>query len=117
MFSFFIFYPTVLILLNFFGYPFFWSVFVAEAISGTISLLLNGKFVAAIIHFAIWSIALSIYEDGRQKDVKFKFWFSVLSFFVPLVGIPLYLLLRNKLSNKIEKTVRTEKGTITFYNK
>jgi hypothetical protein len=117
MISFLLFYGIALIFLNFLGYPFFWSIFVAEAISGTLSLLLNGKFIEAIFHFLIWSIALSIYEDGRQKDVKFKFWFAVISLFIPPIGIPLYLILRNRLSSKIGKTLKSKEGKLTFYNK
>jgi hypothetical protein len=110
-------YPIMLLLLNYFGYPFFWSLFVAEAISGTIGLFLSGNAVTAIIHFLVWSIALSVYEDGRQKDVRYKFWFAVLSFFIPIIGIPLYLLLRNKLSNKIGQTIKTKEGKITFHKR
>ena len=112
-----VFYPIVLIFLNYFGYPFFWSLFVAEAIAGSISLLLYGEIFSAIIHFIVWSIALSIYEDGRQKDVRFKFGFAILAFFLPFIGIPVYLLLRNKLSSKIGETIKTQEGSITFYNR
>lgn len=112
-----VFFGIFLILSNFVGYPFFLSLFIAIAISGSIGLFINGHIIQAVINFIIWSCALSVYEDGRRLDVKFKFWFALLSFFVPIVGVPVYLILRKKMSNKIKKMIKTEDGSITFYNR
>ena len=105
-----------IIFFNFFRYPFFWSLFIAQMIVGSLSLLFNGHLLQAIIYFVSWSLALSVYEDGRRMDVRFKFWLALLTLILPIIGFPLYFLLRNKLSRKIGKTIKSDGGKITFYN-
>jgi hypothetical protein len=115
--SFFLFFPLILIFLDRFGYPFFWSILVSQAFSVSIALFLRGQVFWAVLYFILWLVALSIYEDARQMDVRYRFWFAFLAFCLPFVGIPLYFLLRNKFSAKIGKTIKTKEGTITFFKK
>jgi predicted Co/Zn/Cd cation transporter (cation efflux family) len=111
-----VFFGLFILFFNFFRYPFALSFCIAQMIAGSFALLTQGRLLQAILYFFIWSAALSIYEDGRRLDVRFKFWFALLTLILPIVGIPIYFLLRNKLSRKIGKTIKTNDGKITFYN-
>jgi hypothetical protein len=112
-----VFFGLFILFFNFFRYPFFLSLFMTQMITGSFFLLIQGRLLQAVLYFFLWSFALSIYEDGRRLDVRFKFWLALLALILPIIGIPLYLLLRNKLSRKIGKTIKSEDGKITFFNK
>jgi len=111
-----LFLPLALIFINFFHYGFFRSAYLAHGITMIVVLLLQGAILGFAIFTFVFSVAYAIFNHSQINDVRFGLSLAILSYFLPFIGIPLYLLIWKKLSRKIEKIVKTDSGTITFHN-